>query len=81
VPPTSSHLNHNTLITSLCFHHHHHHHQSIFGFGSNAKINVKLTGYEDRLKRDIPGAKGASNLLPIYESHEVRRRRRRRKGM
>lgn len=47
--------------------------QSLFGLGAApAKININLTGNDGRLKKETGGGKGGSNLLPIYEAHEVR---------
>jgi hypothetical protein len=48
--------------------------QSLFGFGAAAAtINIKLTGYDARGKREMSSGKGTTHLLPIYEAHEVSR--------
>jgi hypothetical protein len=47
--------------------------QSLFGLvGPGAKVNIKLNGYDDRLKKEVSSGKGTTHLLPIYEAHEVR---------
>lgn len=39
--------------------------------GPGAKVNIKLHGYEERLKKEVSSGKGTTHLLPIYEAHEV----------
>jgi hypothetical protein len=47
--------------------------QSLFGFGANAKVNISLTGYDARAKKEVKGGKDGAMVLPIYEGHEVGR--------
>lgn len=39
--------------------------------GPGAKVNIKLHGYDERLKKEVSSGKGTTHLLPIYEAHEV----------
>lgn len=43
---------------------------SLFGFGANAKVNISLTGYDARAKKEVKGGKDGAMVLPIYEGHE-----------
>ncbi|GAB5036556.1 vacuolar protein sorting 26 [Nannochloropsis oceanica] len=46
---------------------------SLFGSlvsGPQARVNIKLTGVDSRLKKEMSSGKGTTHLLPIYQTHE-----------
>jgi len=47
--------------------------QSLFGNlvgGPQARVNIKLTGIDQRMKKEMSSGRGTTHLLPLYQAHE-----------